>query len=373
MLDLAELANHYGTDVEKYYRGIGQREMSIPSVDEDIVTIAATAAKRVLDRSGLEGVRTLLFATETGVDQSKAAGVYLHGLLDLPSNTRVVELKHACYSASAAIQFGMGLISQNPDEKVLVIASDIARYEHDSAGEPTQGNGAVAILLTANPTLIRFEPPTGVYTEDIMDFWRPNYLEHALVDGKYSISAYLTSVEKAWQDYQDRGGKSFAEFDRFVYHQPFTKMAVKAHKHLSKVVGAEQRDEQILAQVEDTLHYNRRVGNSYTASMYFGLISLLDAEPDLTEKRIGLLSYGSGSVAEFFVGIVQPGYRELLRAEENSALLDARRSITHAEYLRIYDYPYPKDGSTVVIEKESSSPFRLAEISEHQRIYQRSE
>lgn len=43
-----------------------------------------------------------MLATETGVDQSKAAGLYLHPLLLLPRNCRIIELKQACYCATAS-------------------------------------------------------------------------------------------------------------------------------------------------------------------------------------------------------------------------------------------------------------------------------
>ncbi|WFR67011.1 hypothetical protein P9139_21040 [Curtobacterium flaccumfaciens] len=36
--------------------------------------MGAAAAKEIVDRHGVEGIRTVLFATESGVDQSKAAG-----------------------------------------------------------------------------------------------------------------------------------------------------------------------------------------------------------------------------------------------------------------------------------------------------------
>ncbi|MGB3414953.1 MAG: hydroxymethylglutaryl-CoA synthase, partial [Microbacteriaceae bacterium] len=236
-LDLNELAIKHEIDVQKYYLGIGQREMSVPTVDEDIVTMAANAAQRIVDRHGVEGIHTLLFATETGIDQSKAAGVYVHRLVGLSKNCRVVELKQACYSATAGLQMAAGIVARDPKQKVLVIASDVARYEQDSAGEPTQGAGAVAILVTANPAIIEFDVPTGLYTEEIMDFWRPNYSSTAFVDGKYSIKAYLTAVDEAWADYRKNGGSDFSEFDYFCYHQPFTKMAVKAHAHLNKTLG----------------------------------------------------------------------------------------------------------------------------------------
>src|SRR5699024_9726313 len=92
-IDLAGIAARLGADPAKYYRGLGQSEMSVVAEDEDIVTLGAAAALPVVERAGRESIRTVLFATETGIDQSKSAGVYAHRLLGLEPNVRVVELK----------------------------------------------------------------------------------------------------------------------------------------------------------------------------------------------------------------------------------------------------------------------------------------
>ncbi len=372
VLDLQQLADHQGIDVGKYYIGIGQSEMSIPAADEDIVTMGAQAAAQILARHGADGIRTLLFATESGIDQSKSAGVFVHGLLGMGAHCRVVELKQACYSATAALQFALGIVARDASEKVLVIASDVARYALDTSGEPTQGAAAVAFLVTADPALLEVEPVTGVHTDDIHDFWRPNYLSTALVDGKYSLAAYLGALEAAWGEYQARGGVAFDEIARFCYHQPFTKMAVKAHDRLCRIVGSDLDRDQRRAQIDASLELNRRTGNSYTASIYVGLLSLLERDPDeLAGRRIGFFSYGSGSVSEFFTGIVQPGYRDLLRTAADAASLDDRRPIDYPRYRALHESVDAVQGSDYETAAETSGPFRFAGVVDHVRRYQR--
>ena len=61
--------------------------------DEDPVTMAAAAVKKIVDRAGVDNIRTVMFATETGIDQSKAAAVYVHELVGLAANTRSIELE----------------------------------------------------------------------------------------------------------------------------------------------------------------------------------------------------------------------------------------------------------------------------------------
>ena len=62
----------------------------MPGHDEDVVTMAAEAAKPIIDQHGADGIDTILFATETGIDQSKSAGIYVQRRLGLPSNLRNV-------------------------------------------------------------------------------------------------------------------------------------------------------------------------------------------------------------------------------------------------------------------------------------------
>src|SRR5699024_8019106 len=162
------------TDPNKYHLGLGQDEFSFPATDEDIVNMAAAATPPLTELCGTRGNGTLRFATESGTDQSKAAGLAVHSLLGLPSQMRIVEFKEACYSATAALQAAVGIVTRSPGQRVLVIASDVARYELDSPGEPTQGAGAVAMLVGADPRLVEIEPVSGLNSADVDDFWRPN-------------------------------------------------------------------------------------------------------------------------------------------------------------------------------------------------------
>lgn len=369
-LDLKNLATVQEIDAEKYYQGIGQEKMGMPAPDEDVVTMAANAALPLIERVGTDAISTVMFATETGIDQSKSAGVYVHRLLGLTPNCRVVELKQACYSATAAIQMGCALVARQPDQKVLVIASDVARYDLGTSGEATQGCGAVAMLITANPRLVELDPEVGNHTEDVMDFWRPNYRSTALVDGKYSTKIYLKSLKYAWDHFREMSSLAFSDMQHFCYHLPFTRMAQKAHKHLARVNKSSLTPELLDLQVEDTLLYNRIIGNSYTASMYIGLASLLEnCKHNLAGKRIGFFSYGSGCVAEFFSGKVVAGYEKYLHQDKHQLMLAARSEVTYDEYLKLYNDVDPVDGGEHVKAEGTTGRFRLVGISHHKREY----
>lgn len=369
-LDLKNLAMVQEIDAEKYYQGIGQEKMGMPAPDEDVVTMAANAALPLIERVGTDAISTVMFATETGIDQSKSAGVYVHRLLGLTPNCRVVELKQACYSATAAIQMACALVARQPETKVLVIASDVARYDLGTSGEATQGCGAVAMLITANPRLVELDPEVGNHTEDVMDFWRPNYRSTALVDGKYSTKIYLKSLKYAWAHFREVSSVAFSDMQHFCYHLPFTRMAQKAHKHLARINQSNLTPELLDLQVEDTLLYNRIIGNSYTASMYIGLVSLLEnCKQNLAGNRVGFFSYGSGCVAEFFSGKVVAGYENYLHRDRHQLMLEARSEVSYDEYLKLYNDVDPVDGGEHVKAEGTTGRFRLVGISHHKREY----
>ena len=369
-LGLDTFAQEKNIDVDKFYIGIGQEKMSIAPPDEDVVSLAAKAAAPILAQIDKSDISAILFATESGVDQSKSAGVFLHGLLGLSPRCRVVEFKHACYSGAAALQMATALVHMNPKEKVLVIAADIAKYDVDTSGEATQGCGAVAMLVTESPRILAIEPGSGYHTEDVMDFWRPNHRKTALVDGKYSTKVYLNSLKHSWAHFTEQTGRSFSDINHFCYHIPFTKMAEKAHHTLTRVAKVKLTHEQFLAQTQPGQVYNRIIGNSYSASLFVGFCSLLDnLKEDLQGRRVSFFSYGSGCVAEFFTGLMQPGYEKVLMTHSHQTQIAQRQPLSYAEYLAFY-HQTDEAVENIEFSQTNKGPYRLAGIQDHKRYYQ---
>jgi len=372
-LDLASLASVRGVDPDKFFVGLGQQKMAVPPPDEDVVTMAANAGMRALQGIDANSIEMLMFATESGIDQSKAAGIYVHDLLELPERCRVIELKQACYSATLAIQLALPFLRQHPDKKVLLIASDIARYGLGTSGESSQGCGAVAMVLSANPRILAFDTEYGVVTENVMDFWRPNYSDSAFVEGKYSSKLYLNMLEKSWQQYRELSGRGFQDHAYYCYHTPVPRLVEKAHQQLVKINQCEKlSEEELKSQVGCSLEYARNIGNSYTASLYIGLTALLDLSPeDLTGKRLGFYSYGSGCVAEYFSGVMQEGYKAALDTAFHQALLQQRTHLDYSKYESFYSFKYPQDGSYCKIPSHQTGQFRLSSIQDHKRLYEK--
>ncbi|NMO21274.1 hydroxymethylglutaryl-CoA synthase [Pyxidicoccus fallax] len=379
-VELSELAVARGVAPGKYVEGLGVTRMCVPLEDEDTVTLAARAARMALQSAGCppEQVGMLVVGTETAVDHSKPVASYVQGLLGLPTNCRVFETKHACYGGTAALQMALDWVHAGSAKgrKALIVCSDIARYGIGTPGEPTQGAGAVAMLVSDQPRLVVFEKgKTGVYSKDVMDFWRPLYSKDALVDGHYSVQCYLDALAGAYRAYQEAAGEEPAgeglysdRFAALVYHVPYGKMSRKAHRHLRTLDGDTDPDASFDRLVGSSLVLPSQVGNIYTGSMYMALASLLStSREDLTGRRVGLFSYGSGSCAEFFSGVVRPEAQARVRSLGLEGLLERRRKLSIPEYEEVMRARERIDEKPV--RDAPGTDFRYQGTRDHKRVY----
>src|SRR5918911_490468 len=254
------------------------------------------------------------------------------------------------------------------------------------------------------------------------DFYRPFGKETPLVNGNYSNLLYLIQVKKAFDSYKDkaiktgliriREGESVTDYiDLFCVHLPYRKMGEKAlayllrhewrhlprWKQVIKEVGMEEplpKDprgtiESILADTEfmqadekfrrafiltsfyndvfekkvaSSLEASTIIGNLYTASMYMGFRSLLEFEykkgTDLEAKRVGFGSYGSGSSAMVFSGVIQPQYKEIVKRMNLEVEIGPRKKVSMEEYGKLHENGISFNDSILQTNKE----FILAKI-----------
>ena len=151
--------------------------------------------------------------------------VQIHNLLGI-HHSHALRNERSLLCATPAIQLAKDYIEKRPNEKVLVIASD-TRYGIQSGGEPTQGAGAVAMLISNNPSILELNDDAVAYTEDVYDFWRPTGHKYPLVAGALSKDAYIKSFQESWNEYARREDKTLSDFESLCFHVPFTKMGKK--------------------------------------------------------------------------------------------------------------------------------------------------
>ena len=357
VLPLTTLAHARGVESDKYTKGIGQHEMALVSYNEDVVTMACEAAHTILDEQDKSSIDMVLFATETGIDYSKAASIYALDLLGLPSNTRAIELKQACYASTGAMFLAMDYVRSHPTKKVLVLSSDIAWYGFENAGEVTQGSGAIAMLISMNPRL-------GSITEGLKtvrnekDFYRPIYSKVPIVDGKLSIELYQDMLKEV-EDHQSRLYTCF--------HLPFANMAKKANKVLTHPMDDEHLN--IVKELGSV------VGNIYNGSLYLSLISvLMHAKEDLRGETIGMFAYGSGAMAEFFTITLNEDYHQGINIPSLNQLLEGREALSIEEYTQLMKHYEMKEYASDIDLSEHIKPYQtyvLESTSQGHRLYKK--
>lgn len=368
-IDLRELAAARGVEPDKYTIGIGQDQQAVPPSSQDVVTLGAAAAQQLAIDPARLGL--IVLGTESGIDASKAGALYIQELLDLPRFVRAIEIKQACYGGTAGLMMARDYIASHPGQTALVIAADIARYGLGAGGEVTQGAGAVAMLLSEGPRIMTIEPESAYFSEQVMDFWRPVYTDEAIALGKYSTEQYLRFFETVLTRYQAQTGRTIRDFSALTFHLPYTKMGRKALQLALPDADTEQ-ETALLAHFDRSIQYSRRIGNIYTGSLYLSLVSLLELDDTLKAgDRIGLFSYGSGAVGEFFSGQLVAGYQAQLHAAFNARQLDARVKLTIPEYEAVFQDAVPYSPADYAANPAYfAGPFVLNGVQAQKRIYQ---
>lgn len=358
-LDIRDLAKERNIDPDKFVIGLGQSKMSVNPISQDIVTFGVLAADKILTYEDKKKIDMLIVGTETGVDQSKSASAFMHSILGINEYCRSIEIKQACYGATAALQVAKNHILVNPDSKVLVIASDIAKYGINTSGESTQGCGAVAMLVSKDPKMLEISNESVCYTKDVMDFFRPNNSTYAIVNGKLSTNTYLESLEKVYYEFSNRFGEK--NFSAICFHIPYPKLGLKGLKEIKR--------EDLLEEFNNSIMYNKEIGNIYTGSLFLSLISLLENSKKIkANDLIGLYSYGSGAVSEFFTMKVVEGYEKYLSIKENQKMLENRVKLSVSEYEKMF---FSKIEHEKEIENKEGEDVYLKGIFNNERTYAR--
>lgn len=371
-LDIADLAKARNINANKYVKGLLQLEMSIAPITQDIVTLGATAASEFLTEEDKKNIDMIIIGTESGIDQSKSASIFIHNLLGLSPFTRAIEVKEACYGGTAAIAIAKNHVASNPESSVLVITSDLAKYGIGATGESTQGAGSCAMLIKKDPSILILNDDNVYQTRDIMDFWRPNYSDFPHVDGHFSTKQYLDCLETTWNEYSKKFNKSLDNFEAICFHLPFPKIGLKG---LNTIVP-KQENENLKDKLNENFHtsiiYNQKVGNIYTGSLYLNLLSLLENSKSLSSgDNILMYSYGSGAVCEIFSVTLVDGFEKQLRSDRMEDF-DTRVKLSIEEYEKMFfeKIELDENGNSSFI-SDDDSLFSLEKIENHMRIYKK--
>ena len=179
------LAEARGIEAEKLKRGLGLQKMAVPNIGEDAATFAANALLNLITQNNIDpnDIGRVYLGTESAIDGSKPTATYAVEIVEKElattygersfKNCDVVDLTFACVGAVDALQNSIDWVKQDQSRKAIVIASDLSKYDINSTGEYTQGAGAVAVLISHNPSIITIDDVWGVAFKSEGDFFKP--------------------------------------------------------------------------------------------------------------------------------------------------------------------------------------------------------
>ena len=257
---------------------------------------------------------------------------------------------------------------------------------------------------------------TSTSIKNEYDFYRPFGKETPVVHGQYSNLLYLIQVKNALVDYTKKAIKTglitladdesmLDHMDYINMHLPYSNMGKKAlaylvrhewrstprwakiieqvgmnepipkdprgtiesiladsefmtkdHEFTKRFANTNEYQEVYENKVASSLIASKMIGNLYTASLYLGFRSCLEFEfqkgINLDSKRFGFASYGSGSSAMVFSGVIQPEYEEIVKDMNLEAEIGERKKLSLEEYEQLHENKLKPEQSILNAKKE---------------------
>lgn len=376
-LPIKTLAEARNIEPEKLEKGLGLIKMTLPDTHQDSVVFAANALTKLIqdNKIDLNEISRIYVGTESSIDSAKPIGSYLVDLMeqkfgeDSLAECDVVDFTFACIGGVDAMQNCLDFIKLNPNKKAIVVTTDFAKYDLNSTGEYTQGAGATAMLITANPKIIAFENNWATNTKGVFDFFKPyrtvskeaitgnrnneNWFDNLeaeieihkdqpVFDGQYSNQCYMDRTRNAYFSFKKLKGTSatlYQNWNSIIMHLPYS---YQGRRMLSEIYALDAENSIIsgeetpaeyqtkLKETSKTTEYKNFVeeklmpaelassliGNLYTGSIFMGFLSTLahfyDTNKEISGNTFGFLAYGSGSKSKVFEGVIQDEWKSAL-------------------------------------------------------------
>ena len=189
------------------------------------------------------------------------------------------------------------------------------------------------------------------------------YKEEPIFEGQFSNESYKERVYEALENFNEQNERDVLnEWENIIFHLPYAfhgrRMIInkwldwmsengRSEEIYSEIGRPESNiDKDWIKKVSKSNLYNKfiedkiapgekassEIGNMYTASIFMALISSLvdgvENDKDFEDKKIGFISYGSGSKAKIFEGTVQKNWIEKISSIKLYDSLNKRKKIS---------------------------------------------
>lgn len=323
-IKVEEIAKVWGDDAEALSRGLVVNEKSVPSADEDTVTIAVTAARYALARAQIDPkkIGAVYVGSESHPYAVKPTATIVAEAIGATPELTAADLEFACKAGTAGIQMSMGLVGSGMVEYALAIGADTSQGAPGDALEYTASAGGAAYIIGDKNTVADIDE-TYSFTTDTPDFYRREGQDYPSHGGRFTGEpAYFKHVLSAAKGLLEKTDSKPEDYDYACFHQPNGKFYLRAGKKLG--FTSEQIKQGLLTP---------NIGNTYSGAVPLALSNILDvAEPG---DRIFVVSYGSGSGSDGFTLTVTDEINEKRNlAPTTEEIISNKKYVDYAVYAK---------------------------------------
>ena len=324
-IKVEEIAKVWGADAPSYKRGLMLEEKSVPSPDQDTITMSVEASKNALKRAGINPaeIGAVYIGSESHPYAVKPSGTVLAEALGATPDVHTADFEFACKAGTEGMYVALNLVKAGDMKFALGVGADTSQGAPGDALEYSAAAGAAAFIFGRDNLIARVED-TYAFMTDTPDFWRREYQYYPQHGGRFTGDpAYFKHVTGAAKGMMAKMGMTPQDFAYVIFHQPNGKFPFR----VGKMLGFQKE------QIEPGWLVNK-LGNTYSGSSPLGLTATLDiARPG---DRILLVSYGSGAGSDAFVFEVLDWIDEARDlAPKTRVLLDRNKNyLEYGEYAK---------------------------------------
>ncbi|MBU1920590.1 hydroxymethylglutaryl-CoA synthase [bacterium] len=289
-IKLEDIAVVWGADAPSYKRGLMLYEKSVPSPDQDVITMSVEAARRALVRANIDGekINALYIGSESHPYAVKPSGTTVAEAIGAIPNCHVADLEFACKAGSEGMFIAYNLIKSGEMDYAMGIGADTSQGAPGDALEYSASAGAAAFIF-GHKNVIAEVDFTATFMTDTPDFWRREHSHYPAHGGRFTGEpAYFRTTLGCANALLEKSGMKAKDFRYCVFHQPNGKFPLRA----SQMLGFTEKQ-------FTTGWLTPWLGNTYSGASPMGLSAILDeAKPG---DKIMMVSYGSGAGSDGFV------------------------------------------------------------------------
>ena len=289
-IKVEEIAKVWGADAPSYKRGLMLEEKSVPSPDQDTITMSVEAAKNALKRCHInpEEIGAVYIGSESHPYAVKPSGTVLAEALGATPEVHTADFEFACKAGTEGMYVVLNLVKTGDIKYGVAVGADTSQGAPGDALEYSAAAGAAAFIF-GREKVIANALETYSYMTDTPDFWRREYQYYPQHGGRFTGDpAYFKHVIGAAKGIMDKARMKPSDFDYVTFHQPNGKFPFR----VGKMLGFEKK------QIETGWLVNK-LGNTYSGSSPLGLTAILDVSKP--GDKILIVSYGSGAGSDAFI------------------------------------------------------------------------